>query len=91
MLTPYISAIATLLVCLLNNFFNRRRDEQIRHDEKEEWLSKQDKTVALIEFKIGQLTEEVREHNNFAHKIPILENDLKNLSSRVETLERKVK
>ena len=91
MLTPYISAIATLLVCLLNNFFNRRRDEQIRHDEKEEWLSKHDKTVALIEFKIGQLTEEVREHNNFAHKIPILENDLKNLSSRVETLERKVK
>ena len=91
MLTPYISAIATLLVCLLNNFFNRRRDEQIRHDEKEEGLSKQEKTVALIEFKIGQLTEEVREHNNFAHKIPILENDLKNLSSRVETLERKVK
>lgn len=44
---------------------------------------KLDAKIQVMDTKIEELTREVRAHNNFAQRIPVLEN-------RVETLERKV-
>ena len=38
--------------------------------------------------KIAELTREVREHNDFAKRIPVLENDIETLYKRVDKLER---
>lgn len=45
-----------------------------------------DKQQAVIETKVEELTREVREHNNFAQRIPVAENDIKTLYKRVDSL-----
>ena len=44
------------------------------------------KTQAVMEVKVDELTREVREHNNFAKRMPVVESQLKTLQSEVETL-----
>lgn len=43
---------------------------------------------AVTETKIDNLTQEVRQHNGFAQKIPVLEAGVKNLEHKVEELEK---
>ena len=42
---------------------------------------------AVTEVKIQTLTDEVRKHNSFAERIPVLEIKVENLSHRVDQLE----
>ena len=42
---------------------------------------------AVMEEKISELTREVRRHNNFAERIPVIEADIKNLFHRYEDLQ----
>ena len=37
--------------------------------------------------KIAELTREVREHNNFARRMPVVEEKIKNIECRVKNLE----
>ncbi len=39
---------------------------------------------AVIDEKITELTREVRKHNDFAERIPVIENDIKTLYKRVD-------
>lgn len=43
---------------------------------------------AVTETKIDELTREVRAHNGFAEKIPVLQNEVTTLKIRVEKLEK---
>lgn len=43
---------------------------------------------AVMETKITELTREVRAHNGFAEKIPVLQNDVASLKQRVDKLEK---
>ena len=46
---------------------------------------------AVTETKLEDLTREVREHNNFAKRMPVVEHELKVLNHRITALEgRKV-
>lgn len=49
--------------------------------------SKLDKQQAVVETKIDELTREVREHNNFARRVPVLEEQLKVINHRIGDLE----
>lgn len=49
------------------------------------------RTQAVLETKVDELTREVREHNNFAKRVPVLEEKLDNTNKRVESLEKEVK
>jgi len=51
--------------------------------------SQLDKKQAVTDTKIEELTREVREHNNFAQRVPILEEQMKVVNHRIEDLERK--
>ena len=42
---------------------------------------------AVTDTKIDELTREVREHNGFAHRIPVLEEQIKVSNHRIEDLE----
>ena len=42
---------------------------------------------AVTEVKIQTLTDEVRKHNSFAERIPVLEIKVENLSHRVDQME----
>lgn len=45
---------------------------------------------AVTDTKIEELTREVREHNNFAQRVPVLEEQIKVANHRIEDIERKV-
>jgi len=44
---------------------------------------------AVTDCKITELTREVREHNNFARRVPVMEEKLEGIINRVEKLERR--
>ena len=44
---------------------------------------------AVTDCKIDELTREVREHNNFARRVPVMEEKLEGIINRVEKLERR--
>lgn len=46
------------------------------------------KSQAVTETKIEELTREVREHNNFARRVPVLEEQMKVVNHRIEDLEQ---
>lgn len=51
--------------------------------------AKLDKQQAITETKLEELTREVRSHNNFAQRIPVLEEQIKVANHRIEDLENK--
>lgn len=48
-----------------------------------------DKKQAVTDTKIEELTREVREHNNFAQRVPVLEEQMRMVNHRIEDLEKK--
>ena len=48
--------------------------------------AKLDKRQAVTDTKLEELTREVREHNNFARRVPVLEEQIKVANRRIEDL-----
>ena len=44
------------------------------------------KSQAVTETKIDELTREVREHNNFAKRVPLLEKDVQYIKDQIKDL-----
>ena len=45
------------------------------------------KAQAVTEPRLDELTREVREHNNFARRMPVVEEQIKVINHRIEDLE----
>lgn len=43
---------------------------------------------AVTDTKIEELTREVREHNNFARRMPVVENQIENIHKEIKALKR---
>lgn len=50
--------------------------------------AKLDKQQAVTETKLEELTREVRAHNNFAQRVPVLEEQMKVANHRIADLEK---
>ena len=48
------------------------------------------RTQAVTEAKLDELTREVREHNHFARRMPVVEEQIKVINHRIGDLESKV-
>ena len=46
---------------------------------------------AVTEERIDELTREVREHNNFAHRMPVVEEQIRAINRRISDLEKQYK
>ena len=46
------------------------------------------KSQAVTETKLDELTREVREHNNFARRMPVVEEQIRVMDRRIVTLEK---
>lgn len=81
--TPIIVAIitsaCTLLGVIITSVSSNRKIQ-----------SSLEKTQAVTDCKIDELTREVREHNNFARRMPVVEEQIKVINHRLDDLERKV-
>lgn len=50
-------------------------------------MAAMEKNQAVTDTKLDNLTEEVKRHNNFAQRIPVIETQIQNLDNRVSKLE----
>ena len=71
-----ISGGAALLGTIITNLASARKTENnIRTSQ------------AVTETKIDELAREVREHNNFARRMPVVEEQIKVINHRIDDLE----
>lgn len=84
MLSALIAAGASVVVGVLsligvvvtNNRANSKTQSEIKTAQ------------AVTDERIDELTREVREHNNFAHRMPVVEEQIKVLNHRLNDLEQ---
>ncbi len=69
----------SLLGVVFSNMSNNKKIE-----------SKLSTQQAVTDTKLEELTREVREHNGFARRMPVVEEQIKVVNHRIEDLERKV-
>lgn len=50
-------------------------------------MAAMEKNQAVTDTKLDNLTEEVKRHNNFAQRIPVIETQIQNLDNRISKLE----
>lgn len=68
----------SLIGVIITNLAGQRRTEQ-----------RMTTAQAVTDTKIEELTREVREHNNFAQRVPILEEQMRVANHRITDLENK--
>lgn len=59
-------------------------NKKTKEDIKEEFRVAQ----AVTDTKIEELTREVREHNNFAKRMPVVENEIKHIEDDIHNLQK---
>ena len=69
------SGLALVGVIITNVAGNRRTEQKIQVAQ------------AVTDTKIEELTREVRKHNNFAEKIPVIQEQIKVINHRIADLE----
>ena len=62
-----------LIGVIITNIMSSRKMEQ-----------KLDKSQAITDCKLEELTREVREHNNFARRMPVVEEQIKNINHKID-------
>lgn len=75
-----IAAVGSVLGVVLTNAGSARAMD-----------AKLDKAQAVTDTKLDALTEEVRKHNDFARRVPVLEEKIKVANHRLDDLERGTK
>lgn len=71
-ITGGVSLLGTIITVIATS---RKTDENLRISQ------------AVTDTKIEELTREVREHNNFAKRMPVVEEQIKVINHRIEDLE----
>lgn len=77
-LVALITAAATITAVVLQN---RATTQKI--------TAELEKHQAVTDTKVDELTREVRDHNNFARRMPVVEEQIKVINHRVADLEAK--
>lgn len=74
LITGGLSLAGVVITCMANG---RRMEHRLEISQ------------AVTDAKIDELTREVREHNNFARRVPVIEEQIKVANHRIDDLERK--
>ena len=77
-LSTAITGVLSLVGVILTNVASNRKIEHRLEMQQ-----------AVTDTKIEELTREVRMHNNFAQRVPVLEEQMKVANHRIEDLEKK--
>lgn len=79
-----ISAVVSGIFGILSAFIASYRTGNLAYSK---FIASQ----AVTEEKISELTREVREHNNFARRMPVIEEQIKVINHRIGDLENESK
>ena len=80
-LPALITGVCSLVVSLIANLSGNKK---LVNDFKLEVTKNQ----AITDTKIEELTREVREHNNFAKRMPVVENEIQHIEERISELHK---
>lgn len=83
-----ITALGSLIAVIVTNKTN---NQQMLHQMEIQQINikaELKEAQAVTDTKITELTREVREHNNFARRVPVIEEQIKVANHRIEDLER---
>jgi uncharacterized membrane-anchored protein YhcB (DUF1043 family) len=78
-----ISAVGSLIVGIVSAVISARATGN-------DVQKKMEIQMAVTDTKLGELTREVRAHNNFAQRMPVLEEKISVANHRIDDLEKKV-
>lgn len=82
MMPAVVSGVFSVIVSLIAN---SSANKKLVNDLKIEVTKNQ----AITDTKIEELTREVREHNNFARRMPVVENDIKHIEEEIREYHKK--
>ena len=80
--TGIIISIISGLVAIVTVIINVKASNK-------EITAKLEKAQAITDTKLDSLIAEVREHNNFARRMPVVEEQIKVINHRIDDLEKK--
>jgi len=86
-----ITAIGSLTAVIITN---RANNEKMLHQMELQQVNiraELKQAQAVTDTKIDELTREVREHNNFAKRVPVIEEQIKVANHRLTDLEARAK
>jgi hypothetical protein len=71
-----VGVLSLVGVIITNSNSNKKIEHQLETSQ------------AVTDCKIDELTREVREHNNFAQRVPVMEEQIKVINHRIQNLEK---
>ena len=71
-----VGVLSLIGVIITNNSSNKKVESKITTAQ------------AVTDCKIDELTREVREHNNFAQRVPVMEEQIKVINHSIQALEK---
>lgn len=80
-------ACAIVAQLIISRTGNQKLMDQIEHQsamDDAKLDAKLEKHIAVVDTKIEELTREVREHNNFAKRMPVVEEKVAQLEQRMK-------
>lgn len=85
-----ISGICTLVGVIITAVWSNKRTTRAVDNQYNAITVELSRQQAITETKLEELTREVREHNNFARRVPVIEEQIKIQNRRLTAAERKV-
>lgn len=82
-----IGAVATILAVVINSRQSRKDMVDELKLQQERADAKLASAQAVTDTKLEELTREVRMHNNFAQRMPVVEEQIKVINHRIADLE----
>ena len=73
-----ITGLFTFAGVVVTNIVSNKKVQYQLHEQQK-----------ITDVKLEQLTEEVKKHNNFAERVPVIEEQIKVINHRIDDLERK--
>ncbi len=75
LITGGLALVGVIITCVMSNRNIERKLEVAQ---------------AVTDTKIEELTREVREHNNFAKRMPVVENEIKHINGEIKSIEKDI-
>lgn len=81
---PIITGVITLTVCLINNYYQSKKTQA-------DFKAHFEKTIAIIELKINELTKRMDKHNNVIERTYQLEQDTALQEEKIKVANNRIK
>ena len=84
-----ITSVFTFAGVVITVISTNKKTAQTLNEQHSNLTHELDRQQAVFDARLEELTREVREHNGFARRMPVVEEQIKVINHRLEDIERK--